>query len=482
MSAGSGRPEPVELTDETVPTAPDDVARAPRPPAATASRWWAAALLLALAAALVVGALVSAGADNRDDDDVARLAGVQGFTGSLREPLVELWSTGDRVVGHGAGLVLLEDRAAPSSVRAVEAGTGTTRWRGGWTSRTGVTHCEAASGVVLCEVLGTGFGSPNTDEMLGEVPGRLLAVDAGDGTLLGETALDGRTVGWAVVGGDAVVARRDGDRLTVSRLTVPTGAPGSSGPSAGPGPWETVWTTRFALPGRVTANQLTLRVERGSVVVDGRLGVVLDVVDGSITVAPQQAAGGGSVRVVVATTGAGVWTAPGTGTWHDRRGTVTTLDGDPVAEAPRDDSAPDVVLLEGSAGLRAVDVVSGTTLWERPAQPWRRVARVGGSVVLVEPGALAVVDVLSGAESWRRSLPAAPDGPPAAAAFVLDARRVLLGGALTGAGPVVLDLDDGVQLWAADAPSAGTLRPGTGPAVVLVGGDGRTAAWGPEAA
>lgn len=477
MSSLPGQPTQVELTDDDVaPGARGE--SGPGAPGAASRRWWAAGLVLALGVVLVGSAQLSATADRQDADDVARLADQPGFAGSLREPLVPLWDAPDRLVGAGAGVVLVEDRTAapPALLVARDAATGRTRWTGRWASLGGVTHCGPVDTVLLCEVLGSGFGGPNTDELLGEVPGRLLAVRPEDGRLLGEVELDGRTVGWAPADDDVVLARRDGERLTVSRRVVPDTTPDEDAR------WTQVWSASVPLPTGVTANQLSLRVEAGLVVVEGRWGVVLDAADGATVVAPtQQGAAGGPVRVVVSSAGVGVWTTEGTGTWTAREGRRTaTLTGEPVVESPRDGSAPQVLLLERASGLVAVDAPTGAVLWERPPEPWRRVARVAGAVLVVEPGRVVALDARTGAPAWRRPLPTAPGGaPPAAATFLLDARRVLLGDALTGEGLMVVDLADGVQLWSRTPGVPGLLRPGTGAAVVLSEAGGRTTAWGP---
>ncbi|WP_034228531.1 hypothetical protein, partial [Actinotalea ferrariae] len=228
MSVDRERTAPVELADVDAgdgrPSHGTDRAAVPDRRPSGARRWWVLGLLLVLGAGLAGGSGLSAAADRRDDDDVARLAPEPGFTASLREPLVERWRTTDRVVGVGAGVVLLADRSGGTgtapALQAREAATGRVRWTAGWTPRAGVTRCEEAGAALLCDVPGAGFGAPNTDELLGEVPGRLLVVDPVDGRVEAEWDLDGRTVGWAVAGADVVVARREGDRLAVARYAL----------------------------------------------------------------------------------------------------------------------------------------------------------------------------------------------------------------------------------------------------------------------
>lgn len=476
MSGDRHGPVRVEVADDD---APEEAVRAggagPTPRGRT---WWAAGLAVALGVGLVAAARVSAEADRRDEDDVARLAFRSGFTASLREPLEELWRADGRLVGAGSGVVVLEERGTtPSRLVARHAGTGEERWTGAWAPPEDVARCEGAAALLLCEVVGSGYGSPNTDEVLGEVPGALLAVDPADGGVVAAFELDGRTVGWAVLDDDAVVARRAGDRLEVRRLEVSRRDPGRSDA----GGLRTLWSTDVALPSGVTATQLTVRAEHGAVVVEGRVGTVLDGDDGAVLVAPGPAAEGSPVSVVVSPAGALVSTGPGSAEWFDRRpgaARPSVLLGRPVAQAPDDGSTPEVVLLEQGLRLVAVEAASGAVLWERPEAPWRQVARRAGSVLVVEPGRITRVDARTGEERWVRPSGARPERPPGPGAFLLDARRVLLGASLTGGPPAVTELDRGVQVWVGAPSLEGALRPGTGAAVALAVADGAVVAWG----
>lgn len=469
------RPVQVEVADDDAPVAWAGDGGAGRSPGRV-RRWWAAGLAVALVVGLVGAAQVSDDADRRDDADVARLAGRHGFTASLREPLVELWSSTDRLLGAGAGVVLLEDRGSdPSRLVGRDAGTGDVRWTGGWASPAEVARCAEAAGLLLCEVAGSGYGSPNTDEMLGEIPGGLLAVDPEDGAVVAGWELDGRAVGWAVVEDDAVVARRSGSHLEVVRHDVST----SVLPDGGASP---VWSTTVPLPDGVTANQLTLREDHGAVVVEGRVGSVLDAADGGVLVPPQRADGAGlPVRVEVSTAGTLVWRTADVATWFGRPagGPSWLLPGRPVQEVADDGSSPEVVLVERDGRLVAVDALTGMVLWERAGAAWRRVARVAGAAVLVEPGLVVGVDVTTGEESWRLPVPVRSQAPaPGPGALALDARRALLGEALTGGQPAAVELEEGTQIWVLPDALRGALRAGTGPAVVLAVTDRGVSAGG----
>lgn len=486
MSGDRHGPVRVEVADDDVPVTVRAGGAGPR---VRGHRWWAVGLAVALGVGLVAAARVSAEADRRDEHDVARLAFRSGFTASLREPLEELWRADGRLVGAGSGVVVLEERGTtPSRLVARHAGTGEERWAAGWARPEEVARCEGAAALLLCEVVGSGYGSPNTDEVLGEVPGALLAVDPADGAVVAAVDLDGRTVGWAVLDDDAVVARRSGDRLVVRRLEVPRldvvrlDASGSDGgrPASG---LRTLWSTDVALPQGVTATQLTVRAEHGAVVVEGRVGTVLDGDDGSVLVPPGPAAEGSPVSVVVSPVGALVSTGPGSADWFDRRpgaARPSALLGRPVDQAPDDGSAPDVVLLERDQRLVAVEAASGTVLWERPEAPWRQVARRAGAVLVVEPGRVTRVDARTGEELWARPSAAGPERPPGPGTFLLDARRVLLGASLTGGPPAVTELARGVQTWVGAPSLEGALRPGTGAAVALAVADAEVVAWGPD--
>jgi hypothetical protein len=140
-----------------------------------------------------------------------------------------------------------------------------------------------------------------------------------------------------------------------------------------------------------------------------------------------------------------------------------------------------VALVDRGGLLVAVDVRSGAVLWERPEAAWRRVARVDGTVLVVEPGSVARVDATTGEERWSRPVAGAPtERSPGPGALLLDARRVLLGTALTGGPPVTAELDGGVQPWVGPVTLRGVLRPGTGAAVLLTVDGGMVAGWGPD--
>jgi outer membrane protein assembly factor BamB len=465
----------VELADDDAPTpgraSPDRPGATGAVPVRTRRRWATAAVLV-LGAALVAGALVSSAADRDDDDDVARLDTQPGFAGSLRSPLAELWSTEARLVGAGHDLVLVTDRSASRAVlQALDAGTGRSRWVAD--DAVDVLRCEETVGALLCEVPGSGLGAPNTDELLREVPGELLALDPVDGRVLGRSDLDGRVVDWSTAGADVVVGRRAGDQLVVTRRPATPRAAGVA--AAAP----STWTVELPLPASTTANQLALRVDGDAVVVEGRVGAVLDVRDGAVLVPPQlSTAPGGPVQVVVSDAGAAVWAEGGRATWFGPEGVPLGLRGGPVRESPQDGSAPEVLLLDRDGRLAAVDVRTGSGLWERPEAPWRRVSRVAGVVLVVEPGAVVAVDARSGAERWRRPVVVGEAAGPAPGAVVLDARRVLLGESLTGGGLAVIALADGVQQWSTVERARGALEPGTGPAAVLAYGLHGVAGWG----
>lgn len=489
MNGRSHGPVPVEVVDDAVDqgrgarSAGGGEESAGRAPRRRARRWWVVILLGSLVVGLVGAAGASAQADRRDDDDVARLAGRFGFTASLREPLEELWRVRGRLVGSGADVVVLvEGSSGATRLVGRDAGTGGVRWSAGWATPADVLGCAAAAGMLLCEVAGSGYGSPNTDEMLGEVPGRLVVVDPATGGVVDEQPLDGRTVGWVGVADDVVVARRDGTRLTVARQDV-AGSPAPPGtPRAGLGA-EPVWTARLPLPDGVTANQLTLRHDDGALVVEGRVGAVLDAGDGTVLVPPLRAAEPGlPVRVETSASGALVHRGGPSATWFDRRAAPRAghvVPGSPVASGPDDGSSAEILLVDRGGRLVAVEASSGTELWERPRAVWRRTARVDGAVLVVEPGALVAVDATTGEERWSRSVAATTTaGAPVSGDLVLDARRVLLGPALTGGPAVAVEHDHGVQTWVAPRALDGRLLPGAGPATLLAVDGGAVVAWG----
>lgn len=442
-----------------------------QPPADRAARrrLWrrAAAVLAVVVAGLAVTTQWGSLQVSRDDARVAAFADVPGFSSSLREPLTEVWSTtgffsaaGDLVLSH-------QESDGTRRTEARDIRTGELRWtvpapatRDGWPM------CSASTSdgsLLLCDIQGVdGQSAPNTDAVLGGEPDRLVVLDATDGSRRAERVLDSRTVGWALLDDDVVVARREGGVVRLERSTVLDG--------------DEVWSAEVPLPdGGSTADSYVLAATDGLVVLTGPVAAVLDGDGGAVLGSWTPTDGApGPVQVQTSAEGFAVWRAPDEGTWFDRRGAAgARLPGAPVRQPLSDGSAPHVVLVEDGEALRAVDVRAGEELWR--STPLEQVLlRVRGLVVVQRVGSLQTVDVLTGDVRWSVGL---DGGVPRTLTPVTDGVRLLVPSALSeSAGRAeqvtAYDVGSGERRWTLAVPGPdGIVRvvgAGTGAGAVAV--------------
>ena len=406
----------------------------------------------------------------RDDARVAAYADAPGFASSLRDPLTQRWSTSGFVSAAG-GLVLSHQEAdGTRRTEARDVRSGELRWtvpapaaRDSWLM------CSAATSdhrLLLCDVQGVdGQTAPNTDAVLGGEPDRLVVLDARDGTRLAERVLDSRTVGWAFLDDDVVVARHEDGVIRVERTTLVAAEP--------------VWSADVPLPvAGLTADSLLLAVKDGLVVVAGPAAGVLDGADGTVLGVWSPPAGSQRpVQVQTSAEGVAVWTSRDEGTWFDRDGAAgARLPGAPVRQALGDGSDPHVVLVEDAQVLRAVDVRAGEEMW-RSTPVEQVLLRADGVAVLQRVGSLQAVDVLTGEVLWFVGL---DGGVPRTLRPVTDGVRLLVPSVLSESSGraeqvTAYDLRTGERRWTLAVPGSdgtvGVIGAGTGSgAVAVLGG------------
>ena len=457
------------VTDESPDREPADSPRPVSGPRRHGLRALAAVIAAALLALTAGQAAGEAAADRRDEDLLARFRDVPGIAPSLREPPTELWRppvgaavAGDLVVAHepvdGVRRTVGRDArtgaalwVAPSALDPTDAGVA----------------CQPTADVnpvVLCWVPGGGgMTAQNTDLVVGRRPERLVALDTADGRIRQDRVIDSRTIGWAVLGEDLVLALRDDDTVLVERTPLAGGDP--------------LWSTRVDLPTRVLARDMGVRVSDGLVTVTGPAAAVLDGVDGSVLATASVPPGAGSpVQVTTSPTGFVLWATADEGVWYDRTGAAGARLPGGRMRVPIDDGAmPDVVLLDDETAVQAVDVRDGEVLWRRERVDGV-LLRLGGVVMVEDKERLRVLDLSTGRERWsvRRGLGAATPGTRP----VTDGVRVLVPGYDIDAGRRVTayDLREGTRDWSVTLPPrvsalsvSGGVLVGTGDQMVVLG-------------
>ncbi|WP_298460622.1 PQQ-binding-like beta-propeller repeat protein [uncultured Cellulomonas sp.] len=443
------------------------------------ARWVAAGVVLVVAV-LAVADLVG---ERRERARLEAFSDVPGVVASLAEPLEERWRTAatEAVTAVGGVLVTVDPREA--AVVGRDLGSGARRWAvpvadgvpvdavqcplvvpaGSSTgARTG-TGAGRGGGTVLCSGLGAGGGATFF--------GGLDAVDVRTGDRLAPVETPGVVTGMGAVDGDVVVAQRDpdvADALAVSRRDVVTGQLRWAVPVRDVGPMSASLTSG----------------DRAVVVLEGSRTVVLDASDGrelargAVDTRPAAVGTPTETARVVSRPGAGfgIWASRYAGRWYTPDGAAgPDLGGAPVQPDVDDASVPGILLLltRGEERLRAVDVATGASLWERPA-PARVLVSLAGQVVVTADGRLRALDLLTGEPRWDVALD--PGEEPQRGEAYTDGLRVALRG--TGADGrlrlTAYDLADGDRLWRAPLPADADFLSRAGNRVAAVGrpGDG----------
>lgn len=476
----------VDLVDDDapspVPTEHEGTATPRRP--VPRRRWVVAGLLV------LVLAVAATGADRwLTRQRFAALAGVPGILTPMTTSPAILWELPDaRLLGATDDLVVV---SAPEGVRAVDAGTGETRWslaldgrHAQWCStvpeqtvtvlpgvgaasghrsgdRSGHPSDEPSDHLAVCEVVARA-GMVGTAGPLSQAPvvtSGLLAIDLRTGAAVADLGLPGPVAATAAHEGDLVVAVRDiSGRLQVLRWDPSTGserwrwldADGVVDPSAGVS---------------VGIGDVVAWFEgRAGLTADRRAGVTVDLATGDATIGT--AASGVWRDVELATLGDGTvvralrpWAA-GTA-----RAEVTRPDGDagvvrdrqPLLPAVDADRGDPVLVTQGSSavGLRGVELDDGRAIW------WTADVTVDGPVVHVdgavvvpgEGGRYAAVDLADGEVLWSRDVgEGLPSGGLTDGALVLVPARDDVGQVL-----VALGARDGLPRWRLPLPE-GTER------------------------
>lgn len=436
---------------------PDDGAPPHRPHVTRARVARVLVVVVVLAAAVAMTARTVA--DRREAALLAEHAALPGVSASLRDPLGETvrLPAGGLLAVDGDTVLTRGGPAAATAIVALDARTGATRWvldpaPPGLADPSGcVVHAERR--LAACAV---------------RTPApAVVHLDLTDGSVVATTTLPEDVVDWTVLGGDVVVTAREAGRLVLARVapgtaTVERGAPGVR------------WRVSVTLGGREDARPLLLGARDGYVTVSGALGVVVRAEDGRLLGAWTPARGYRRVDVTTGPAGFGVWRAQLRGRWHDPSGVPgAVLQGGPVTERVTDGSDPDVVLTLTPL-LTAVDVRTGTVLWQRGdggyLQPSALPVRLDGLVVLPERDRLLGVEVATGRVRW--SVPAPTTTQTLFSRPLTDGRRLVLTD-LDEAGSLVLralDLGTGEDVWRVPAPPASVWVYGVGGRGVMQGG------------
>jgi outer membrane protein assembly factor BamB len=482
-----------DVTGGSAPlTAPTRPAGRPRGWAAVVRRWWWLAGVAVLALLLV-----DSTADRREEEALARYAGLPGVVGSLARPVEERWEMHATDLIWSVGDLVVSVADDGGSVVARDPGTGRVRWRaalpdnvfpltrcasgvGDPSERGEIPAAGSAGGRAAGEADGAAYLGPgvlggamrtgvvcevHADAGVGETGATsLIVLDGATGALVRQVTAP-RAEASAALDGDLVVVEQDDDGLVVTRHDVVAGRP--------------VWRT--ALPGVVPGPEgvrLTVGPER--VAVEARETVVLASDDGAETgrwTSADDALAGWTARVVTRPgDGFGVWTSRFAGRWYAPDGTPgPRLEGAPADPAVVDSSTSGVVLLTPADGdlLRAVEVATGRELWTRPA-PSRVLLRLGGRVVMVSGGRLLSVETATGDVRW--SVPLEPDEVPEVGDVLTDGVRVLVPG-VSADGQHRLTayaLADGRRSWREPLPAGRDRTAVLGDHVLALGSRGAT--------
>lgn len=412
-----------------------------------------AGVVAAVVLAVVVGQRVLD--DRREAAALAAYTALPGISTSLRDPLTETFRVrAGRLLAVGDAVLVRGPEGGPDLV-ALDARSGVQLWVRDLPPAVGPPErCVAHRGgsLVACTV--------------GEPSAAVVHVDLVSGEVTATTPVPDGLVDWAVLDADLVLAAREDGHLVLVRT-----APGTV--ALDPGAPGVRWRVSLPLPEEGGALPLLLGVGDGLVVVRGGLGAVVEADDGALLGAWVPEQGADRVDVVVGPDGFGVWSSPQRGRWFDRSGTPRApVPGDPVTERVTDGSAPEVVLAL-SPLLTAIDVRTGSVLWQRGdggyLQPSTLPLRLDGTVVVPERDRLLGLDVRTGRVRWTAPAPAATQ--TLASRPLTDGRRLVVTD-LDEAGSLVLraiDLVDGEDVWTVPAPPSARWVYGLGGRGVMQG-------------
>lgn len=380
--------------------------------------------------------------------------------GPLAQPLREAWATpADEVLAISDGLVLVQSTGSREpQVRALDETNGREVWAQPL-GRDGVAD-DCATGLTAPPAMVWCWRDPHwhPDGDSGRritTPQGLVGLDAATGEVLLVHEMGVPSAGWAVVGGDLVLASRRDDVVHVERIA--------------PSGWTTVWTTTVDLPpGLGHLHRTVTEVTEGLIVLKGPTTAVIDPDDGRVLASwTADPAEEGTVLdaadVVVTDAGFAAWSSAVRGerlpdaVWHDRDGTVlTSFSGDLLVPAESDHSVSDVLLVtrDGGATVTALSVGSGADLWEADLEGGSVVARHDGVVVLALAEGISAYEVLTGRHLWSAPV----DGLHAGIGGLSDGETVVVTAVRARRWTAVAHrLTDGVLLWSAELPGVGEI-------------------------
>ncbi|WP_258724685.1 PQQ-binding-like beta-propeller repeat protein [Cellulomonas sp. NS3] len=479
-------PRQGQVDVELVETVGDDVAPEAEPGAdwrelvrRVPGRAWA---VTATVVALGVG-VVGAVEWRADRAQAARLAGTDGLTVSLAEPLAEVWRAPRQGVVGVVGDVAVLHGGTNQGVLGVGVRDGETRWEqpvGGagwcWLERLGPddrrfgpwsappARLEAGEAVLGCADSRSG----GIDEQGTEV----TVLDPAEGGVLRRFEVSGPGTGSTsdVDDGVASLGLDDEGRVVAGRWDLLTG--------------ERTWAyvgPRVDLDSQGVGSSIsgdTMTVASGavSVTLDAWTGEVVGT-EGSTRPVVQELD-----RLPLADGGVAVSTAIGEERFEivvqDEDGEQRFLTGGyalrPVAD---DGSAPQTLLLSSPKrpGIMAVDARTGDELWRSRVSSWQ-VAVLAGLVILRDEQRLTALDARTGATVWTREDPA----PETGVRFVTDGRVLLMPVRGDGGTDLLARVaETGRELWRAPAPVAEGYLEALPDGRVLVIGSGETVVLAP---
>lgn len=410
-----------------------------------------------VAAALALAVLASpAGLDApamvADAMRSARLAHVDGLAGDLSQPLHVAWTADGFLTGEvgSDGTVLVTGAGA---LRALDV-DGAERWSvatSGTEScalapyRAGEPDAADADQVVLCRD-GAGGGlrlvDPHSGAVLASIP--VVWPDGWGADLVGDDVV----AAGVDAAGRAVATRWHRDGTVVWDSVGPVLAPPADGRSVG-----------------ITASEVRVVSGPDEARFDPATGDLL-AGSGSHEMLRVQLAGGFTAVQVDAGTSLADLSVEA---YAPDGSPIMTVPGYLQGPSPDDGSVPGLLFVRDGATLRAVDLASGTQLWDRDVVP---VMVLDGHVIgWVGAGELTALDARTGAVVWQRAV-AAPGrvGSIPALPSVTDGHTIVTIDFGDQPSLVAVDVESGALLWSAPWPGGDDVALAPSSAGVIVNG------------
>lgn len=403
---------------------------------------------MVLAAIAVVSVATTRGATEAPSGPVA-----------LAEPLREVWAApADEVLAVSEGVVLVQSTGTRQPrVRGLDELTGREVWSVPLGAGGAADICKpgltATPPTVWCWRESHWDPDPESGRLAITTPA-LVGLAVASGAVVAEREMSEPSAGWAVEGGDVLLAVREDEGVRLERRA--------------PAGWRAVWSATLAVPPepRGLRHATWIDVDDGMVVVHGRTTAVVDAADGSVlatwtATADEEGTILDGAEVLVVPWGFASWSSAVEATrlpqavWHDRAGRpVGEFTGELVEPATSDGSVPEVLLVtrDGGETLVAVDARGGADLWQVPIAGGAVVVRQDGAVVVTAGDAVTSYEVLTGVRVWTRpveglhpEIVGVSDGGTVVVTAVRSRRWTAL----------AYRLADGGLLWSAVVPGGG---------------------------